>query len=261
MSYTFTIDHEPSTINSLKSQHAETDPATGGSPSVPAIVEMILKNWQQLDRLLRNEAMQREMIPRLMAIAVAGFAVFGIFLTAFINALNVRDGFWLIHLPKSHWGDFSAANLTLGYTLGLIAANGICLPSFYFYGLLAGIRITMLEVAAHALKGMAVGAVTLVGVLPVYVAVALTALVLPADHYRDGWYVVCGLVLPFLAGLVGAKNLYEGFVGLADTIRCADPDGRTCLLRRLIFAWCGCTTLVTPLVIYSLWDYLGGITG
>jgi len=45
--------------------------------------------------------------------------------------------------------------------LGLAAATGICLPSFYL--LLAGAETSMLGVLAHALKGKSVAAVTLVG--------------------------------------------------------------------------------------------------
>ena len=38
---------------------------------------------------------------------------------------------------------------------GLIAASGICLPSLYFYALLAGVRMTMVDVVLHTLKSKA----------------------------------------------------------------------------------------------------------
>jgi hypothetical protein len=148
----------------------------------------------------------------------------------------------------------------LAYTLGLIAANGICLPSFYFYGLLAGIKTTMLGVTAHAIKGMAAGSVALVGLLPIYVAMSLTAIVFPLGRGWDFTCVVYGLVLPFAAGIFGAVNLYEGFVGLADTMTCRNRDARQCFLRRLIFAWVGCATAVIPVVVYTLWDFLSDLT-
>ena len=228
--------------------------------STASVVEMLLKDHDQLNNLLRHEAYQRDLVPRLLAVALAGFAVYGIVMTAIVNALWVKNGFWLPYLPPAYWNRPSVANLTLGYTLGLIAANGICLPSFYFYGLLAGIKTTMLGVTAHAIKGMAAGAVALVGLLPIYVALSLTSIVFPLGH---GWDWICvnwGLALPFAAGIFGAVNLYEGFVGLADTMTCPNRNTRQCFLRRLILAWVGCATFVTPVVIYSLWDYLSDLT-
>ncbi len=232
---------------------------TNAEISTAGVVEMLLKDHARLNRLLRDEAYQRELVPRLMAVAVAGFAVYGIVVTAIFNAMWIENGSWLAHLPAAHWNDSTAANLTLAYTLGLIAANGICLPSFYFYGLLAGIKTTMLAVTAHALKGMAAGAVALVGLLPIYVAMALTPLIFPLGETWNQASIFWGLAMPFAAGIFGAANLYEGFVGLADTMHCADREARQCFLRRLILAWCGCATFVTPVVIYSLWHFLSGL--
>ena len=74
-------------------------------------------------------------------------------------------------------------------------------PQRLVYGLLAGIRTTMLSVTAHAIKGMAAGAVALVGLLPIYVAVALTSIVFPLGTSWDWMCAVWGLALPFLAGI------------------------------------------------------------
>ena len=193
--------------------------------------------------------------------AIVGLAVHGVTMTAILNALLSKSGFWPIHLPAADWHDLSVANLTLSYTVGAIAANGICLPSFYFYGLLAGVRISFLGATAHALKGLAAGSVALVGLLPIYVAVALSAIVFPYDLVWCRYVTILGLiVLPCVAGLSGMTNLYEGFVGLADTMppnRCA---ARQCFLKRLTLAWVSCSTLVAPVVIYSLWHLLADWT-
>jgi hypothetical protein len=159
-------------------------------------------------------------------------------------------------VPAAHWNDRTAANLVLAYALGLIGANGICLPSFYFYGLLAGLRITFVDVVMHALKGMAAGALALVGVLPIYLAVALSAVVFPTSQALLADWILLALALPFLAGIWGAVCLYEGFVKLSATIPLSQRASRCCLLRRLILAWCGCYTAVTPLVIFTLWHRL-----
>ncbi len=226
------------------------------------VVEMLLKDRARLDRLLRDENEQRTLIPRLLAVALAGFAIYGVVATIVLNAFWSTYHVWWNWVPAARWREFNAGNLVLAYTIGLIAANGICLPSFYFYGLLAGVRTTMLSVAAQALKGMAAGAIALVGILPIYMALALSAIVFPTPPALIESWVLLGLALPFLAGLWGAACLYEGFVGFADTIAISCRQSRECFLRRLILAWSGCYTLVTPLMIYTLWNHFsGGIGG
>lgn len=221
-----------------------------------SIFEMLLKDNARLNQLLRDEARQREFIPKLIGVAVTGFAIYGAVVTGILNGIRETSGFWPPALPESSWSDWSIGNLTIAYTLGLIAANGICLPSFYFYGLLAGIPVTMLSVTAHALKGMAAGAVALLGLLPIYVALALSVLILPPNDHWSGLWIAAGLALPFIAGLAGAANLYQGFVSLADTIRRTRGRSRECFLRRLMLAWVGCSLFVLPPVIYTLWDFL-----
>lgn len=222
------------------------------------VVELLLKDRARLDQMLRNENEQRRLIPRLLAVALSGFAIYGIVATIVLNALWTTYHVWWHWVPAARWGNWSIGNLLLAYTIGLIAANGVCLPSFYFYSLLAGVRATMLSVAAQALKGMAAGAVALVGILPIYMTLALSAIVFPASGELVEAWVVLGLSLPFLAGMWGAACLYEGFVGMADTIPAECRTSRACFLRRLIFTWCGCYTLVTPLMIYTLWSYFAG---
>lgn len=238
---------------------APTQEAEAEDSSAPTgIVDLLLKGRHRIDALLRTTEGQRDLIPKLLAVAVCGFTLYGITITVMLN-LARSHGFWLPGLPAASWNDATGGNLTLSYCLGLIAANGICLPSFYFYGLLAGVRISMLGVTAHALKGMAAGAIVLVGILPIYVATALNALIY-SDH--RAWLTLLtllALALPFLAGIWGAISLYRGFVALADTIPAEFRGNRRCLLRRLILAWSGVYTFVTPLVIYSLWLHLSGL--
>ena len=72
---------------------------------------------------------------------------------------------------RAGWADGSALGLVAGYNLGLVAATCICLPSFYFFALLAGVRMTMLQVVGQVLRCKASSAIVLVGVLPVRSAV------------------------------------------------------------------------------------------
>ena len=71
----------------------------------------------------------------------------------------------------------------MAYAFGLVAASGVCLPSLYFYCLLAGVRMTMLEVVVHAVKSKAMAAVALVGILPIYVAVAMGVVIFDVGEF------------------------------------------------------------------------------
>ncbi|HUY91754.1 MAG TPA: hypothetical protein VMV10_23630 [Pirellulales bacterium] len=223
--------------------------------STVGLLELLLKSERRLNLLLRDPARQREIIPRLLAVALGGFAIYGVAATVVLNAIADKT-YWPQFVPMARWSDASAPNLLAAYAIGLIAANGVCLPSFYFYGLLAGVKTTLLGVTAHAMKGMAAGALALVGILPIYVTLALGVVVFPAPRELSTLCVALGLALPFVAGLWGARSLYLGFVSLADTIPCDQRGVRVCFLRRLLLAWCGCYTFVTPVMIYALWNYL-----
>lgn len=226
--------------------------------STTGLVELMLKHPDHVDRLTRDETRQAELIPRFLAVSLVGFTIFGIAATVMLNAAvalgNAAD--WPQHVPAANWRDWSVANLTIAYVVGLIAATGICLPSFYFFGLLVGVKPTMLGVLTHAMKGKSVAAVTLVGILPIYVAVVLGMIVfqLPASLTQLTLYGA--LVLPFVAGLNGVRSLYVGFTALADTLPPQRRCRRACLLRRLVVAWSACYTAVTPLMVYTIWNYL-----
>ena len=218
------------------------------------LVELLLKDRRRLDRLLREEAHAPDLIPRLLAVALMGFTVFGIAATVIVN-LGGELPSWA---PKARWSDGSGASLTLAYVVGLIAATGVCLPSFYFYGLLAGVKLTMLQAAAHSVKCLAVTAVVLVGALPLYVAMALGMIVFSAPVEWMRLTTGLGLALPFVAGLWGIRSLFVGFTDLADTLPSHRQARRASFLRRLTLAWSACYTAVTPVMIYWLWMRLAG---
>ena len=215
------------------------------------LVELMLKDRPRLDSLIRDEVHAPELIPRLLAVALIGYAVFGIAATLIVN-LSHTQPFWM---PSARWSDGAWASLTLAYVLGMVAATGVCLPSFYFYGLLAGVKLSMLQATAHAVKCLAVTAVVLVGALPIYVAISLGMIVFSAPDEGTQWTIGLGLVLPFVAGLGGVYSLFVGFTGLADTLPACR---RACFLRRLTLAWSVCYSTVTPVMIYWLWTRFAG---
>jgi hypothetical protein len=225
--------------------------------SLLGLSELLLKSPARIDRLTRDDHRQAELIPRFLIVALASFTLFSL---AFILLLDSVEPTGLPPLLAAHWSRSvqPAVSLWLAYTLGLVAASGVCLPSFYFYSLLAGVRITMLEVTTHVLKGKASTAIMLVGLLPIYVAVVLGLIVFKAQPESLQSVLTLGLALPFLAGLWGVWSIYRGFLRLADTLPVSCRDQRACFLRRLTVAWAAVYTAVTPIMIYTLWEKLAG---
>jgi hypothetical protein len=218
------------------------------------LIELTLKDRRRLDALIRNESLAPELITRLLAVALLGFTIFGIATTVILN-LEPSLPAWV---PRARWSDGTLLNLTLAYALGLVAATGVCLPSFYFYGLLAGVKLSMLQSTAHAVKCLAITSVVLVGALPIYVAVSLGMVVFSASAELLRLTTEVGLALPFMAGLWGVRTLFLGFAEFADTLPPCRQAERACFLRRLTVAWAGCYTAVTPLMIIWLWTRLSG---
>jgi len=233
-------------------------PTTSGAPAddprAVGLMELMLKDPRRLDALIRDETLAPELIPRLLAVALAGFTAFGVAATLIVNLAGAPPS-WM---PSTRWSDGHWASLTAAYVFGLVAATGVCLPSFYFYGLLAAVKLSMLQAAAHAVKCLAVTAVVLVGALPIYVALALGMAVFSAPVEWVHATIALGLALPFVAGLWGVRSLFVGFTDLAETLPDSRKAHRARFLRRLTLAWSACYTTVTPVMIYWLWTRLAG---
>jgi hypothetical protein len=248
----------------------DADPRTA---TLLPLVELLLKDRQRLYRMLRVSTAPAILLPRLLAIALAGFVLFGFAmslvlsvsgrwpsLTAITSWLKTTSGPPLTFSEiDSSWGGLApwfsgeAATLVGAYAFGLVAASGVCLPSLYFYCLLAGVRMTMLEVVVHAVKSKAVAAVALVGILPIYVAVAMGVVIFGAEFVLSETLLL-GLALPFIAGIWGTVSLYQGFAQLCDTMPPDRARRRACFLRRLVLSWSACYSAVMPVMIYSLWE-------
>lgn len=243
---------------------------------VMLLIEYILKAPRRLDRRIRDSAEQPAFIPRFLAISLISFATFGVALSLVLAAAHITPRLTAIDeylarsssaLPlvtfddnagfSSLWTTGGAWRVIVAYAFGLIAATGVCLPSLYFYGLLSGIKLSMLDVTTHAMKAKATTAVALMGILPLYIAVALGVAIfdwLP-DVFRDAT-IWLGFVLPFLAGLWGTHSLYRGLGDLTDTLPPERCERRSCFLRRLVVSWAACYTAVSPVMIYTIWQSL-----
>src|SRR5262245_20130832 len=246
--------------------------------STLGLVEMLLKAPARVDRVGRDETRQTALIPRFLTISVASYAVFGLVMVLTLNAAPAAA--WpksILPAPAANWHNLTMLSLPLAYVLGLIAANGVCLPSFYFYGLLAGVKMSMLQVTGQVVKGQAAGALMLVGILPIYVALMLGAIIFEMPDLSLEVWLYLGLILPFIAGLAGVHAIYRGVMAVAATLpperrwrrsravsAALRPERRCRLprfLRRLTVSWAAVYTAVSPVMIFRLWDWLSRSLG
>ncbi len=234
------------------------------APTTLGLVELLLKQPGRVDALSHEAAHQAALLPRLLLIAQASYLVFGLVLVLVLNvapAEALRFG-PLLGIPPAAWEDGTALSLPLAYNLGIVLAACVCLPSFYFYSLLAGVRLSWLQISLVVAKGTAANAVMLLGILPIYVAIALGGIVLHAPAELLHGAIVAGLLLPFGAGLWGLREIYRSIVTLSANIPLQGPCPRPCFLRRLTFAWAAVYTAVVPVMIYRLWEYFAiGVRG
>jgi hypothetical protein len=221
--------------------------------SILGLAELLLKAPARIDALTRDATRQAELIPRLLALTLLSTSLFAVVLVALLLAAPAGA---LPVVLGDRWSTSAGAALALAYPVGLVAAAGLCLPSFYFFGLLAGVRASALEITAHVLKGEAATAVLLLGLLPIYLAVALGLLICHAPDQPVELTLNLGLVLPFIAGLWGVRSIYRGFLGLADTLPPERRRRRTVFLRRLTLSWAAVYTAVTPVMIATLYQHL-----
>jgi hypothetical protein len=238
------------------------------------VAELLLKNRQRLHRILRDHNVHEALLPRLLAIALTGFVLFGVTmslvltvsdrwpsLTAIATVIEApTQGLISFEAIDSPWGKLGpwvggqVIVLTAAYAFGLVAASGVALPSLYFYCLLAGVRMSMLEVVVHAVKAKAIAAVALVGILPIYVAMAMGVVIFDIGEFWLRATMWLGLVLPFIAGFWGTVSLYQGFSQMCDTMPADRAVRRECFLRRLVLSWAACYSAIMPVMIYSLWE-------
>lgn len=245
--------------------------------SLLAIAELLLKDRRRLHRMLDQPAGPRVLLPRLLAIALAGFLLFGVTISLVMSVTGrwvelTSIASWLDE-PRNDlftftflegkplgelapWFNGQALGLIAAYAFGLVAATCVCLPSLYFYCLLSGLRMSMVEVVVHAIKSKAVAAVALVGILPIYLALAMGVSILNANEGYTRMIILLGLVLPFVAGFWGTAALHATFSQLCDRMPARNAWQRRCFLRRLVLSWSGIYSVVMPVMIYSVWELL-----
>src|SRR5262245_32181296 len=87
--------------------------------SIVGLVELMLKDPQQLESLVRDKSRQAELIPRLLAISIVGVTIFGVAATLILNATVALGtaAAWPSGVPAANWGTWSVGNLTIAYVI------------------------------------------------------------------------------------------------------------------------------------------------
>jgi hypothetical protein len=116
--------------------------------SVLGLAELLLKDRDRADELLRDESRQVDLIPRFLVLSLVSFTAYAF---AMVLLLDAAPKSAVPSVLAEGWsgGPRPAVGLWLAYAFGLVAATGICLPSFYFYGLLAGVKTSFLQIVTQ----------------------------------------------------------------------------------------------------------------
>lgn len=221
-------------------------------PTFANLTEMTLKRPDDVRSVSRDEDLQPRVVLNLLLIGLAGIATFSIAFTIILACAPPLD--WV---PRVSLTDRSVLRPVLTYTIGMAGALGLCLPSFYFYGLLAGVRASMLQVTAISLHALANTGIVLLGMLPIYVGAILGIIVLGAtDGPIYPFLVGLGLLLPFIAGLANLRVMVQGFVDLIRTLPETRAESRAPMVRLLALAWAALYTAVAPVTLWAVREQL-----
>src|SRR5581483_11957144 len=112
------------------------------------------KDPARIDVMSRDAREPVDSIPRFLVIVLSSLTAYAVVFYLMI-ALAPEDAVPLMLRPHFSPSVGSAVSLWSAYALGLVAAAGICLPSFYFFAILAGLRISFLQTTMHVMKGLA----------------------------------------------------------------------------------------------------------
>lgn len=217
-------------------------------PTLTGLTEMALKRPDGIRSVARRPEQQPRVILYLLLIGLAGIALFSL---AFTVILSCAPG--LEWMPRISLGNRTLLRPILTYSAGMAGALGLCLPSFYFYGLLAGVRASMLQVTAISLHAFAKSGMVLMGLLPIYVGAVLGLIVLGATG--GPFYpllIGAGILLPFLAGLASLKVMYDGFTDFVHTLPEDRAASRAPMVRLLAAAWGALYAVVAPVTLWAV---------
>lgn len=230
--------------------------------SEPSLVDLLLRDRDQADRACADPATAARLLPRFIGLSALGIGawsvVHGLLLSLSTQQLNPHG---LFGAPIT----VTIPALFLAYEGALTGAQVAGLPTFSFYGLMAGFRTHAWRIATESLRARATAALVLMGLLPVYLAVGLGLVLLFPEPGGVGaaWQALVlgigGFTLPFVAGLAAPASLLRVFRKLAHEAEDGRPgQGRRPMPLLLAMAWSAVFSVMAPLGVLRILTVLVG---
>lgn len=222
-------------------------------PTITNLLDWMLADRTRFRRTLADEGLQERVLPRLLTIAAASLFLYGLVMWIVVAVTGTALPF----MTGAADGRPGGLSFSLAYSLGIVGAVGICLPSFYFFALQCGFRPTLRGIVVAIAGAQALTSIFLLGILPVFAAGILGAERLGGGATALSVWAKLGLLLPLVAGLVGASEVHEWFTGLASTL---PPEARARREGIVGFLGLWSTSLyvvVAPVLVYQLLQTFG----
>lgn len=214
-------------------------------PAGPGLVHLLLHDREAMDLTMADAGASTAALPGMIATSLLGYAAFG-----------AAHGYALTLLHPVRYPDLTLtiAGVTLAYGGAFFGAKLACVPSAYFYALLAGVRTHSLRLTVEAMRAQATQGVVLLGLVPVYFAAVLGIAL--ADPKSAVAVEAIGWALPFVAGFWGVAQLYRA---LSRLVRKAPDGARSAMPSLLVFAWTALVALLAPMgTARLLYTFFGG---
>ena len=223
---------------------------TADNGVTPQIYDLLIRDDPRLDKIIVAGEYSVAPIQQLLLLSVGGTVLYGF-------AVGLAAQFLQVQGPVGDWlSRFPLLTLPLALTAAFLLALAVCLPSFYFYTQLSGLDASFRLITMQALRIQARTSVLLLGVLPVYAAVVLAAVVGVITGGQE--LIVLGILLPFVVGLAGLTSLYKSFERLGQLLPVAHVR-RPCFLSRLVTAWGMVYAVVCPVALYRIGEGLASL--
>src|SRR5262249_3254249 len=117
------------------------------------LFDLLLKAPDRLNPFVRSPALQGKLSAGFAVITLVGMGLYALGLFG-VLLFAPRAALPSVLLPEKWDGGIAAlAALLAAYPGGILASTLLVLPSYWFLGLLAGVRMPIKEVLTHSLKG------------------------------------------------------------------------------------------------------------
>lgn len=225
--------------------------------TVWGLFEVLLKAPDRLNPFVRTPGLQWKLSIGFAAITFVGMGLYALMLWLVLLFVpqEARPGF----INEGWQGDLAPPlGLVAAYPGAILLATVIVLPSYWFLGALSGVKMPMVEVLTHSLKGKAATTVLLLGLMPIYV-VLMVVLILSGPGGIFGTLfpalgVWIGLLLPFAAAFRGAGAVASGLRNVVASTPRLTRGQRVAIPDSLMVSWAILFTLTCPVVMFKCWE-------